>query len=281
MPEGLRKVFAVLAVGFILLGVGVALYPTVADRINQMRQDENIVVYNTVVQDLDTSELDKMWGAAKEYNKKIEQSGLFRIVDDDDYNDTLNAAGDGLIGYVEAKAQGIRLPIYHGTEDEVLDTAVGHLEGTSLPTDGKGVFSIITGHTGLVNLDIFTDIHKMVVGDTFTVSVLNRILTYEVDDIQTVWPEEMYDLSIDSNENYCMLVTCTPYGVNDHRLLVRGKLVDVTTTGETEETISSYALQKLNTAGFDLIQMCAIGLIVIIIIFLLVLGIKTWRDNHY
>lgn len=281
MPEGLRRVFTVLAVGFILFGVGVALYPTIADKINQMQQDENIVVYNTVVQDMDTSELDRMWAAAKEYNKKIKNSGLFRIVDDAEYNDTLNVAGDGLIGYVEVKDQNIRLPIYHGTEDEVLDTAVGHLEGTSLPTDGKGVLSIITGHTGLVNLDLFTDIHNMEQGDTFTVSTLNRILTYEVDDIQTVWPEEMYDLSVDSNENYCMLVTCTPYGVNDHRLLVRGKLMDVTTTGETEETISSYALQKLNTAGFDLIQMCAAGLIVIIVIFLLVLGIKTWRDNRY
>lgn len=278
-----RKTRAILGIGILVMIIGIIAmsYPYWGNLINQLDQDENIVVYNNVVQSVDTTELDEMWSAAKDYNRKVLSSGLFKISEDDGYEDVLNPGSDGLIGYVEVPSQNIRLPIYHGTEDEVLDTSVGHLHGTSLPTDGEGVHSIITGHTGLVNTKIFTDIDKMVEGEQFTVSALNRVLTYQVDDIQIVWPDEVYNLTIDSNENYCTLVTCTPYGVNDHRLLVRGKLVDVTTTGTSEEKLRTTVYEKVNTAQFDLISFASKVLIAVIVVFILGIGIKVWRDNRY
>lgn len=263
--------------------IGFALYPTFANLINQMDQNENIVVYNKVVQSVDTSELDKMWNDAKAFNKELASSGHFLSYSEkqsEEYGSVLNPAGDGLIGYVDVPDQDIHLSIYHGTDDEVLDTAVGHLEGTSFPTDGESVFSIITGHTGLVNLDLFTDIHNMAEGDTFTVTSLNRILTYAVDDISVVLPEEMYNLSIVKGENYCTLVTCTPYGVNDHRLLVRGRLTNVETTGTSEETQTSYAYAKNNAAQTTLIQYFGIAIIAATTLFVIALIIKWYKDNH-
>lgn len=154
------------------------------------------------------------------------------------------------------------------------------MEGTSFPTDGENVFSIITGHTGLPNLDLFTDIHDMEEGDTFTITALNRTLTYTVDDISVVLPEEMYNLSVIKGENYCTLVTCTPYGINDHRLLVRGKLTNVEETGTTKEVISGSSFTQRGTGMNEIIKYGGYLIIAIIVGGAAVVIIKTIKDRR-
>lgn len=263
--------------------ISLALYPTIANWINQLTQDQNIVIYNTVVQNVDTSGLDEMWDAAKAFNDTIaEQGSLFQLTDaeKEEYNNLLNINRDGVIGYVDIPEQNIHLPVYHGTEDEVLETAVGHLEGTSLPTDGESVHCTITGHTGLPTLDLFTDIRKMEIGDTFTVTVLNRILSYTVDQIDVVLPEDLYDLRITEGENYCTLITCTPYGVNDHRLLVRGTLTDVEVTGTTQDTQRSYVVSGGYNALNNIVLTISILLIVAAIVILIWITVMYYRCYH-
>lgn len=233
-PRRHRKSNTWLNIAIVLAALGsilLALYPTIANAINQYTQDQNIVVYNEVVHDIDTSALDAMWQEALAFNETVAATGRIQYQYPEDqqatYENLFNVNGDGILGYIDIEDPDIHLSIYHGTDDETLERAVGHFEGTSLPTDGQDVFCIITGHTGLPNLDLFTDIRQMEVGDTYTVTVLNRVLTYTVDQIDVVLPEEMYDLAVIPGENHCTLVTCTPYGVNDHRLLVRGALTGV------------------------------------------------------
>lgn len=275
----LNTLIAVSAIGC----VGFALYPTIANNINQASQDKTIETYNTVVQSVNTTALDEMWDDAKAYNKNIASIGrLFATSDTltQEYNETLNPDGDGLMGYVDIPDQNIHLAIYHGTDEETLETAVGHMEGTSFPTDGENVFSIITGHTGLPNLDLFTDIHDMEEGDTFTITALNRTLTYTVDDISVVLPEEMYNLSVIKGENYCTLVTCTPYGINDHRLLVRGKLTNVEETGTTKEVISGSSFTQRGTGMNEIIKYGGYLIIAIIVGGAAVVIIKTIKDRR-
>lgn len=276
----LNILIAITAIG----AIGFALYPTVANLINQLDTNETRVVYNKVVQSVDTTRLDQMWEDVKEFNEQIAlSSGISELNDQrkEEYESLLNAGNDGIIGYVDIPSQNIHLAIYHGTSSEVLEKGVGHLEGSSLPTDGESVHSILTGHTGLPNLDLFTDIRDMEVGDEFSVSVLNRVLTYKVDNINVILPEELNLLGVTKGENYCTLVTCTPYGINDHRLLVRGKLVDIEETGTTEETQKSSVFDTVNTAGFDLIRIGSIGLIVIILILIIIFAVKAWKDRQY
>lgn len=275
----LNALIGMTALGAVALG----LYPTFANAVNQLDQNESIVVYDKVVQSIDTTKLDQLWEDAQAFNEELANSGgLFQLSDEqkEEYETLLNAGGDGIMAYVDIPKQDIHLPVYHGTSDEVLEKAVGHLEGTSLPVGGKSVHSVITGHTGLPNLDLFTDIREMEVGDTFTLTVLNRVETYQVDQIDVVLPEDIDSLDIVNGQNYCTLVTCTPYGVNDHRLLVRGRLVDTKLTGTTEEQTQSHAISVMSSAGIvTLIRMgCIIAAVFGVVVIVLI--IDTIRRNR-
>lgn len=273
-----------ILIGATALGAAaLGLYPTFANAVNQLDQNESIVAYNKVVQSVDTSRLDTAWEEAQEFNKELASSGgLFQLSDEqkEKYESLLNVSGDGLMAYVDIPKQNIHLSVYHGTSDEVLEKAVGHLEGTSLPVGGKSVHSVITGHTGLPNLDLFTDIRKMEVGDTFSLTVLNRVETYQVDQIDVVLPEDISSLDIVNGQNYCTLVTCTPYGVNDHRLLVRGKLIDTEITGTTEEQTQSSVISITSSDG--IITLIRIGCIIAGIggLIVIVLIIDSFRRNR-
>lgn len=271
-------------IGMTALGAAaLGLYPTFANAVNQLDQNESIVVYDKVVQSVDTSKLDEQWEAAQEFNKTIANNGsLFQLSDEqkETYESLLNISGDGVMAYINIPKQNIHLSVYHGTDDEVLEKAVGHLEGTSLPVGGKSVHSVITGHTGLPNLDLFTDIREMEVGDTFTITVLNRVETYQVDQIDVVLPEDISKLNIVNGENYCTLVTCTPYGVNDHRLLVRGKLINTEITGTTEEQTQSHAISITSSDGIITLIRIGCGIAGIIGLVIIVLIIDTIRKNR-
>lgn len=210
----------------LIIGLSLLLYPTVSDYWNSFHQSEAVAGYVQNVQDMSQDKKDKMLADAKAYNQTLAKGVMPDLnlsnAEKSVYNKTLDVTGTGIMAYVEIPKINTTLPIYHGTDDAVLQVAVGHIPGTSLPVGGKGTHAVISGHRGLPSAKLFTDIDRLVDGDTFMIQVLDETLTYEVDQILTVLPDDVSALAIDPNQDYVTLVTCTPYGVNSHRLLVRG-----------------------------------------------------------
>ena len=221
-------VFLVL---LLLAGVSLLLYPSLSDYWNSMHQTRAIASYAETVSQLDTAQYDEMWKAAQDYNRSLAQrETAFALTDEQKaaYESLLDVSGLGVMGYIEIPGIDCSLPIYHGTEESVLQVAVGHLEWSNLPVGGEGTHCVLSGHRGLPSAKLFTNLDKLAVGDTFLLRVLDEVLTYEIDQILIVEPEQVDALGIVPGEDYCTLVTCTPYGINTHRLLVRGHRVENT-----------------------------------------------------
>ena len=215
----------------LLAGVSLLLYPSLSDYWNSMHQTRAIASYAETVSQLDTAQYDEMWKAAQDYNRSLAQrETAFALTDEQKaaYESLLDFSGLGVMGYIEIPEIDCSLPIYHGTEESVLQVAVGHLEWSNLPVGGEGTHCVLSGHRGLPSAKLFTHLDKLAVGDTFLLRVLDEVLTYEVDQILIVEPEQVDALGIVPGEDYCTLVTCTPYGINTHRLLVRGHRVENT-----------------------------------------------------
>ena len=215
----------------LLAGVSLLLYPSLSDYWNSMHQTRAIASYAETVSQLDTAQYDEMWKAAQDYNRSLAQrETAFALTDEQKaaYESLLDVSGLGVMGYIEIPEIDCSLPIYHGTEESVLQVAVGHLEWSNLPVGGEGTHCVLSGHRGLPSAKLFTNLDKLAVGDTFLLRVLDEVLTYEVDQILIVEPELVDALGIVPGEDYCTLVTCTPYGINTHRLLVRGHRVENT-----------------------------------------------------
>lgn len=211
-----------------LTGLSLLLYPTVSDYWNSMHQTRAISEYVDQVAVMENDHYEALWDAARSYNGTLMQKDdRYTLTDEerDEYESLLNVSGNGIMGYIEIPAIDCSLPIYHGTDEAVLQIAVGHIEGTSLPIGGAGTHCVLSGHRGLPSAKLFTDLDKLVEGDIFLLYVLDETMTYEVDQIRIVEPYEMDALDIDPDKDYCTLVTCTPYGINSHRLLVRGHRV--------------------------------------------------------
>ena len=213
-------------VGILLIGLSLLLYPTVSDYWNSFHQSEVVAGYVQDVEDMSEQKKAEMLAAAQAYNQTL-QTGVIpdlnlSSAETKTYDQTLDVTGTGIMAYVEIPKLNTTLPIYHGTDDSVLQVAIGHIPGTSLPVGGKGTHAVISGHRGLASAKLFTDIDRLVEGDTFIIQVLDETLTYEVDQILTVTPDDVSALAIDPEQDYVTLGTCTPYGVNTHRLLVRG-----------------------------------------------------------
>ncbi|MBR6548828.1 MAG: class C sortase [Clostridia bacterium] len=210
-----------------IIGLSVMLYPAISTYWNERTQSQAIVRYESIMNELDEDKLSAMFDQAEQYNRKL--CGLdFPLLDYrqiEGYHAALNMNETGMIGFLTIETLGLQLPIYHTTSNDVLGNAAGHLEGSSLPTGGIGNHCVISAHRGLPNATLFTNLDHMEVGHTFQITVLNRVLTYQVDQIKTVIPSDTTELQINPNEDYCTLLTCTPYGINTHRLLVRGKRV--------------------------------------------------------
>ena len=215
----------------LLAGVSLLLYPSLSDYWNSMHQTRAIASYAETVSQLDTAQYDEMWKAAQDYNRSLAQrETAFALTDEQKaaYESLLDVSGLGVMGYIEIPEIDCSLPIYPGTEESVLQVAVGHLEWSNLPVGGEGTHWVLSGHRGLPSAKLFTNLDKLAVGDTFLLRVLDEVLTYEVDQILIVEPEQVDALGIVPGEDYCTLVTCTPYGINTHRLLVRGHRVENT-----------------------------------------------------
>lgn len=209
----------------LLTGLGMLLYPSVSNWWNQMNQSNVVMQYASAVSDMDAKQYKKMLNEAKAYNRKLTETGeIWNMTpaQKKEYNSILNVDGHGAMGYIRIPKINVELPIYHGTDDSVLQTSIGHLAGTSLPVGGKGTHTVLSGHRGLPSAALFTDLDRLKEGDTFTITVLNKTLTYQVDQIRIVEPTDLSNLQIEKGKDLCTLVTCTPYGINTHRLLVRG-----------------------------------------------------------
>lgn len=222
------------------VGLSVLLYPSISDFVNEKTQSAAIAAYDEQVAQIDEADYDRYFEAADDYNAKLarEPDALYAPDAIDGYEETLDISGTGIMGYVTIEKLGVRLPIYHGTDATVLEIACGHLKGSSLPVGGESTHAVLSAHRGLPSAKLFTDLDKMEVGDTFTVTVLNRVLTYEADQISIVKPTETEALQIEQGKDYCTLMTCTPYGINTHRLLVRGHRI------ASEETRTTYVANE-------------------------------------
>jgi sortase A len=231
-----KKLSTLILMVILLLGLSLLLYPAVSNYINSMLQNKEI----------------------SNYVEDVAQ------MSDDEYNETLNILGNGLMGYIDIPTIDCTLPIYHGTDETVLQSGAGHIEGSSLPVGGESTHCVILAHRGLPSAKLFSALDKVTVGDTFTLNTLNEVLTYEVDQIKIVLPEEVDDLRIVDGKDYCTLVTCTPYGVNTHRLLVRGHRVENT---EEAEAIRVTA----EASQFDTIVVAPFAALPIIVVMMIIL----------
>lgn len=220
-----KHISTIFIILIFLVGLGFISYPTVSNLWNQAHQSRAIATYSKQVEKLDDSENKKMLKAARKYNKSLlKKSDHWKLSKKDKkkYESLLDVSGTGIMGYIEVSKIDCSLPIYHGTDEGALQIAIGHLEGSSLPVGGKSTHCVLSGHRGLPSARLFTDLDQMEEGDIFILNVLGRKLAYEVDQIRVVLPEEMSDLEVIEGKDLCTLVTCTPYGINTHRLLVRG-----------------------------------------------------------
>ena len=224
-----KNLSTILLLIVFFIGLSLLLYPSVSDYWNSMHQSRAIASYAGEVAQLDAQRYDALWEAARGYNAALAgRTNTYLLTEEQkaQYEALLDVAGLGVMGYVEVPSIKCALPIYHGTDEAVLQIALGHLEWSSLPVGGESTHCVLSGHRGLPSARLFTDLDKLVEGDIFLLRVLDEVLTYEVDQIRIVEPQEVDDLGITAGEDLCTLVTCTPYGINTHRLLVRGHRVE-------------------------------------------------------
>jgi len=268
----IRKNFStVLLLVTLMIGISLLLYPTISDYWNSFHQSRAIAGYAEAVAEMDTVDYEKIWNDAVEYNKELQtRSNHWFLTEEqqEEYESMLNVSDNGIMGYIEIPSIKVSLPIYHGVDEGILQVAIGHIEGSSLPVGGKGSHCVISGHRGLPSAKLFTDLDQLAEGDIFMLRVLDETLTYEVDQILIVEPNDMSSLEFDEEKDYCTLVTCTPYGINSHRLLVRGHRV--ANLEESEEIRVTADAQQIDPV---LITPALAGILLV----LLLLGTFVWN----
>lgn len=260
-----RVTLIIVAVG--LLGIGLILYPSVADWWNSFHQSRAVASYAQKVANMDNSEYERILAEAEAYNNNLAINGINWKMSKEElavYEKELDITGTGIMGYISIPKIHVELPIYHGIDDAVLQIAIGHLSETSLPVGGSTTHCVVSGHRGLPSAKLFTDIDKLVEGDTWTVNVLNKTLTYEVDQIRVVLPTDLKNLQLEQGKDQFTLVTCTPYGINTHRLLVRGHRVD-NAQGEANVIADALQIEPVYMAPFVAIPFILLLLIIMMI----------------
>lgn len=259
----------VILIAAFLTGVLLLLYPTISDYWNSFHQSRAIASYAEQVADLDNNAYDQLWEDARTYNKTLGDSMSRFVMTEEQkkaYDALLNIADNGVMGYIEIPKVRCNLPIYHGTDEAVLQIAIGHVPGSSLPVGGQSTHCVLSGHRGLPSAKLFTDLDQLETGDVFILRVLDETLTYEVDQIRTVLPNELDDLAIVEGEDYCTLVTCTPYGINSHRLLVRGHQVENQASASTiRVTADAMQIEPLLIAPLVAMPMLLVMLVIVLI----------------
>lgn len=261
----------ILIISVFLIGLSLLLYPTVSDYINARNSSKVIADYESNITNASAERIAQIFEEADAYNQNLAATtaSLYDPSKVKGYYDVLDPIGAGIMGYLDIERIGVQLPIYHGVSEGVLQIGVGHMEGTSLPIGGENTHCVFSGHRGLPSAKLFTDLDEMQTGDIFTITVMNRLLTYQVDQIKVVLPTETDDLQLVAGKDYCTLVTCTPYGVNTHRLLVRGVRID---NPEIAPTIyvsnEAFRIEKL-----IVLTVVAVPMLSLLLIFLLIRSI--------
>ena len=275
----MSRLMTLLIVVVFVTGLSFLLYPTVSNLWNQAHQSRAIATYTEQVEKLDDSSTKEMLKAARKYNKELlKKADHWKLSKKDKkkYESLLDVSGTGIMGYIEIPKIDCSLPVYHGTDEGALQIAIGHLEGSSLPVGGKSSHCVLSGHRGLPSARLFTDLDQMEEGDTFILNILGHKLAYEVDQIKVVLPEEMSDLEIQEGKDLCTLVTCTPYGINTHRLLVRGHRVKYVETKVQEQK----EVSKPKTDTRLVIAGAAVGAVVLFIIIFAVRRRRKHRNQQ-
>ncbi|WP_044913598.1 class C sortase [Butyrivibrio sp. WCE2006] len=229
-----RKEFAkqlpnLIFAGIFIVGLGIFLYPSVSNYINSKHQSSAVSDYTEAISNLTEEDYEQYWNKAVEYNEKLLSRGLnFTLSDEEleEYHSILDPTGTGVMGHIEIEKIGVDLPIYHDVTESVLQVGIGHIPGSSLPTGTIGTHTLLSGHRGLPSSKLFSELDQMIEGDTFLLHIMDQTFAYQVDNISIVLPEETQSLTFYPDKEYVTLVTCTPYGVNTHRMLVRGRRVD-------------------------------------------------------
>lgn len=254
-----KHLTSIILILVFLTGLSLLLYPTVSDWWNSFRQSKTIAAYSKEVADLDEEIYQKLWAEAAAYNERLGASVQhFTLTEEEKkaYEGLLNVGGDGVMGYVEIPSIQCTLPIYHGTDDSILQVAIGHLEWSSLPVGGESSHCVLSGHRGLPSAKLFSNLDKLAEGDIFMLRTLDETLTYEVDQILIVEPEDTEALTIEEGKDLCTLVTCTPYGVNSHRLLVRGHRIEkIEESGAIRVTADALQVDPILAASIAAIPM--------------------------
>ncbi|MCD8344275.1 MAG: class C sortase [Oscillospiraceae bacterium] len=253
-----------------IVGLAVLLYPTVSSWWNNKVTTRAIATYDSTVAEINEEDYSAYFVAAEKYNEALASLGSAAAIStpelaDENYWSTLDISGTGIMGYITIEKINVQLPIYHGTSADVLQVGAGHLEGTSLPVGGGSTHSVISAHRGLPSATLFTNLDQIEVGDLFTITVLDQVLTYEVDQITIVEPDDIEGLYIEKDKDYCTLMTCTPYGVNSHRLLVRGERTENVEKALIYVTAEAYQVDTIIVASI-----AAVPLLLILLAWLLV-----------
>ncbi len=255
----------ILLILILLIGLSLLLYPSFADWWNSFHQTQAIASYSEAVAQMDDEKYEALWGEAWAYNRSLlNRPNDFLLSEEQkiNYEALLDIGGNGIMGYIEIPKIKVTLPIYHGTAESVLQIAVGHLEWTSLPVGGESSHCVVSGHRGLPSARLFTDLDQLVEGDIFLMRVLDEVLTYEIDQILIVQPHETKDLLIREGEDLCTLITCTPYGINSHRMLVRGRRTETTAAAKVVRvTADAIQIEPIIVAPFVAAPMLLILLI--------------------
>lgn len=242
-----RKVITLILLGVFFVGLSVLLYPSISSYWNSKTQSKAVVDYDTIVKSLTPQDYSTVFEKAEDYNARLAKLNfpLSEYASVDGYNDCLNINSDGIIGYIDIDKIQVKLPIYHGTNPSVLNSACGHIEGSSLPVAGESTHCAVSAHRGLPSAKLFSDLDKLEVGDIFRITVLDKTFIYEVDQIKTVLPDDVSELLIEDGKELCTLVTCTPYGINTHRLLVRGHRIESEDLRSMQVVSEAYIIDRL------------------------------------
>lgn len=293
-----EKILLIIAIIFIIVGTGIFLYPSISNYFAEKNHVEAIRNYDKIVVGIGEDSLKEEKEKAQTYNENLSGDPVHDpfvfgsgYALPENYKEVLNLSEDGIMGYIQIPKISVDLPIYHGTSEEVLEKGVGHIQNTSVPIGGNSTHSVLTGHTGLPNAELFTRLDELVVGDIFYIHVLNEILTYKVYEIKVVLPDNIDELRITSGEDLVTLVTCTPYGVNSHRLLVKAKRVEyedytennnsgnTTETSNNSNTINNVETKKTNKQYY--LTGIQIGTVILIIVLIttLIVGIIIKRSK--
>ena len=269
-----NKLTTILLILALFAGLSLLLYPTVSDYWNSLHASQAVADYAENVRNLEAEKYEQVLQDAKSYNQMLPyEQTTFALSEEEKeaYDALLDISGTGVMGYIEIPTVNISLPVYHGTEDAVLQIAVGHLEWSSLPVGGESTHCVLSGHRGLPSAKLFTNLDKLVAGDKFIMRVLDEVLTYEVDQILIVEPTDVSTLIIEAGKDLCTLVTCTPYGINSHRLLVRGHRIE----NQDEAKAIRVTSDAIQIEPLIVAPAVALPMLLVLLVSLLVSGGKT------